>query len=426
LFAVAGYLLIVWRVNALSSPKMELKMMAKHQSCSKTRSGIYSLLSLCLLLSPVLLLWKSKGNRAAASGSARGPPRPRLSSSWAAGHSGISETNEGSTNPFVTVGRARRNLSPGTRDVLAATSEVLEDSISSPSTAPTSKLYHLTPERCDHEFQILTAEECARVANYELGLRRRTVDPHTKSFLLTVEPLEETPQDLMKHAGCYYDQQASKLYLQTKTDARDRSRNYKSYLAICLVDYSYLHEHKNVQNIALISSGAAAANAEGGSGGAAAAGGGEIAPGGAGGGLLQQRASMRVHGEQTLHTESHILSRSFYPLYFVLLALFISACCQMLQDVLHKVLPFDFPHSVMLYCAGLLLSHFSSVCPDYEISEAVEVAQNIDPKVIFWILLPALLYEDSAKTIWHVGRRVLPNSLLLALPGAILNTVLTG
>ncbi|CAD7935908.1 unnamed protein product, partial [Amoebophrya sp. A25] len=61
-----------------------------------------------------------------------------------------------------------------------------------------------------------------------------------------------------------------------------------------------------------------------------------------------------------------------------------------------------------------------------ELSDAVEVAQNVDPKVIFWILLPALLYEDSACTNWHVGRRVLPNSLLLALPGALLNTILTG
>eukprot|EP00392_Amoebophrya_sp_AT5.2_P005790 g5800.t1 len=194
-------------------------------------------------------------------------------------------------------------------------------------------------------------------ASMDALLEGTLTDTDSHSYFLTVDPL--TPPDLMKHAGCYYDQGSSKLYFQTETDARDRARNYKSYLAICLVDFT---------------------GAE------------------------------------------HLLSNAFYPLYFVLSALFVSAICQMLADLL----PFDFPHSVMLYSAGLGLSHFALSCPEYELAEAVHVAQNIDPKVIFWVLLPALLYEDSACTNWHVGRRVLPSSLLLALPGAILNTVLTG
>jgi hypothetical protein len=41
---------------------------------------------------------------------------------------------------------------------------------------------------------------------------------------------------------------------------------------------------------------------------------------------------------------------------------------------------------------------------------AVKEVENVDPHVIFWVLLPPLLYEDSSTMNWHVGRRVMVNS----------------
>ena len=39
--------------------------------------------------------------------------------------------------------------------------------------------------------------------------------------------------------------------------------------------------------------------------------------------------------------------------------------------------------------------------------------------IIFWVFLPALLFEDAAGTEWSVIQRVLPSSLLLAFPGVV-------
>ena len=41
-----------------------------------------------------------------------------------------------------------------------------------------------------------------------------------------------------------------------------------------------------------------------------------------------------------------------------------------------------------------------------EIVNATKSMQTIDPHIIFWILLPLLLYEDAADCHWHVMARV--------------------
>ncbi len=37
---------------------------------------------------------------------------------------------------------------------------------------------------------------------------------------------------------------------------------------------------------------------------------------------------------------------------------------------------------------------------------AMWAMEHVDPKIIFWVLLPPLLYEDSSTMNWHVGKRV--------------------
>mmetsp|Transcript_22710 Transcript_22710/g.49916 ORF Transcript_22710/g.49916 Transcript_22710/m.49916 type:complete len:858 (-) Transcript_22710:157-2730(-) len=118
------------------------------------------------------------------------------------------------------------------------------------------------------------------------------------------------------------------------------------------------------------------------------------------------------------------MSGAFFPITFFLIAYFISVISQQITPVLPKWLrP---PHSILLYLLGMLVASASSKFTDTEWGTAVTNFLEVDPHVIFWLFLPMLLYEDAATSPWHVVRRVFPSALLLAFPGVILNTVLTG
>ena len=92
------------------------------------------------------------------------------------------------------------------------------------------------------------------------------------------------------------------------------------------------------------------------------------------------------------------------------------------------VIPSKFrpPHSLLLYLVGMVLALFAEKYHETELGETIVAWENPDPHMIFWFFLPMLLYEDAASGAWHDVRRVLPSSLLLALPGVIINAVLTG
>jgi len=49
-----------------------------------------------------------------------------------------------------------------------------------------------------------------------------------------------------------------------------------------------------------------------------------------------------------------------------------------------------------------------------------------DPHALFFVILPPLLFESASGMNWHVLRKVLPSSLILALPGVLVNVALTG
>eukprot|EP00930_Biecheleria_cincta_P066225 TRINITY_DN5227_c0_g3_i1.p1 TRINITY_DN5227_c0_g3~~TRINITY_DN5227_c0_g3_i1.p1 ORF type:complete len:1113 (+),score=219.34 TRINITY_DN5227_c0_g3_i1:32-3370(+) len=117
-------------------------------------------------------------------------------------------------------------------------------------------------------------------------------------------------------------------------------------------------------------------------------------------------------------------SVAFEPMIFLLFAFALSMSSQQLVSLLPDCI--QPPHSVVLYLFGMLSAYIATQCPDSEFGVTLISVGHIDPHIIFWVFLPMLLYEDSAGSDWHVTRRVLPSALLLALPGVILNTVLTG
>lgn len=53
-------------------------------------------------------------------------------------------------------------------------------------------------------------------------------------------------------------------------------------------------------------------------------------------------------------------------------------------------------------------------------------ATGIDPHIVFYVFLPPLLYESASSLSWHVLRKLLASSVLLALPGVMINILLTG
>jgi NhaP-type Na+/H+ or K+/H+ antiporter len=58
--------------------------------------------------------------------------------------------------------------------------------------------------------------------------------------------------------------------------------------------------------------------------------------------------------------------------------------------------------------------------------DGVQGAAAMDPHALLYIVLPPLLYESASAMDWHVLRKLLPSAILLAVPGVMLNTFLTG
>jgi len=120
----------------------------------------------------------------------------------------------------------------------------------------------------------------------------------------------------------------------------------------------------------------------------------------------------------------HKTSGAFAPIVFFLLAFTISIFCQQFVVALPRWLrP---PHSVLLYFMGMLLAFVGESAGESEFGNAVSGFMKVDPEIIFWVFLPMVLYEDASSSPWHVVRRVFPSAIMLAFPGVILNSVLTG
>jgi len=113
-------------------------------------------------------------------------------------------------------------------------------------------------------------------------------------------------------------------------------------------------------------------------------------------------------------------------------------CCML--DHLNLTVPFQYrlPFSVVLSLCGIVVSLFM-----FEVIEGAQEdgfflfehihilvdgtlsAAAVDPHIVFYIFLPPLLYESASNLSAHVLVKVLSSSLLLALPGVILNIGLT-
>eukprot|EP00930_Biecheleria_cincta_P095579 TRINITY_DN87528_c0_g1_i1.p1 TRINITY_DN87528_c0_g1~~TRINITY_DN87528_c0_g1_i1.p1 ORF type:complete len:1087 (-),score=169.99 TRINITY_DN87528_c0_g1_i1:119-3379(-) len=124
---------------------------------------------------------------------------------------------------------------------------------------------------------------------------------------------------------------------------------------------------------------------------------------------------------------------------FLLLA---GALCTGLDFLVHK-LPKErrLPISAVLFVSGAFVGTIVLDLIETETIPAIEShtslgsktilsglrnAPFMDPHALFYILIPPLLFESSSTMSWHVLKKVLASSYLLAWPGVIVNTLTTG
>lgn len=90
------------------------------------------------------------------------------------------------------------------------------------------------------------------------------------------------------------------------------------------------------------------------------------------------------------------------------------------------------PYTVVVFTLGMLMGWWamperSPVGGLYDtVLHSVQNMKSVPPEAILFVFLPSLIYEDSASMSYHTFTRVLKSSILLAIPGVIINTVVTG
>lgn len=88
------------------------------------------------------------------------------------------------------------------------------------------------------------------------------------------------------------------------------------------------------------------------------------------------------------------------------------------------------PYAVTLFAVGAFFSYLSRKTAHgtwFELfAESIHLVENINPEVVFFLILPPLLYEEGANLNWHVFRRLMWSAIILAFPGVVLNLFFIG
>ncbi|MES1913893.1 MAG: hypothetical protein MHM6MM_006040 [Cercozoa sp. M6MM] len=84
------------------------------------------------------------------------------------------------------------------------------------------------------------------------------------------------------------------------------------------------------------------------------------------------------------------------------------------------------PYTVVLLVCGMLAGVISDAFRGASDSKgAVRLAESFDPHLLLYIFIPALIFESSFATSFHVLRREFGSAVILAGPGVLVNSVLT-
>ncbi|CAD7967736.1 unnamed protein product [Amoebophrya sp. A120] len=122
------------------------------------------------------------------------------------------------------------------------------------------------------------------------------------------------------------------------------------------------------------------------------------------------------------HGDEHIVPIR-YPLLFLMGAFVVSIGVSYLSPLLRDILP----GSLLLVAMGFLTNTLAHLAGhDSYLGRLIEDVDHADPHLIFWVLLPPLLYEDGSSADWRVLRPLFINAILLAIPGVMISFSLMG
>ncbi len=112
------------------------------------------------------------------------------------------------------------------------------------------------------------------------------------------------------------------------------------------------------------------------------------------------------------------------PLLFIIIALVLGAAIR------HLFRKSSFPYTVTLLIAGIVLGLISRLGFIEEnvavLHHSLNWAANIDPHLILYIFIPALIFEAAFSLDIHTFKKIAPNAVILAVPGLIAAMFLTG
>lgn len=122
-----------------------------------------------------------------------------------------------------------------------------------------------------------------------------------------------------------------------------------------------------------------------------------------------------------------------YPMLWLFVVLTMGCFVKLLLQKLKEKKNIGIPYSVVLLSLGMFLGALawteeaSSALPDSDSdiwTLSLSSWTEMDPRLILFIFLPALIFEGAASTDYYVFRRQLPGGMLLAFPGMIAQVVL--
>mmetsp|Transcript_126359 Transcript_126359/g.252510 ORF Transcript_126359/g.252510 Transcript_126359/m.252510 type:complete len:876 (-) Transcript_126359:73-2700(-) len=128
------------------------------------------------------------------------------------------------------------------------------------------------------------------------------------------------------------------------------------------------------------------------------------------------------HGEHSHH-------RGYLSLFFLLSTITLGCILQVVQE---RQLPFV-PYTCMLFFTGVAIAVGHHFRPQFRIRwarldnwhDSVDMWEDIDPHLIFYIFLPALIFAEAMKMKIKLFGRLVKQVMVLAGPGVLIGTALT-
>ncbi|XP_078585490.1 sperm-specific sodium:proton exchanger-like isoform X2 [Branchiostoma floridae x Branchiostoma japonicum] len=124
------------------------------------------------------------------------------------------------------------------------------------------------------------------------------------------------------------------------------------------------------------------------------------------------------HGDGDIHAHS-----GHHEQPYIILFLFASFALGALVRTLLKIVPGDLPYTVVLLVLGILLGLASARSPDFAHYTAIV---HMNPHLLFHVFLPVLIFESAFAMDTHMFWKSIYQILIMALPGLLLASLLTG